>query len=165
MNYQNEMRRLVDDFVTHLADLWRQAAIESMMGAGGLGGSSSSGSSSSGSGSSSGEARRGPGRPPGSRNVTSAASQDGGSSSGGSSASASRSRNASRGGKRTSDELEQLSTQFLDFVKKNPGLRIEQINKGLGTTTKDLALPIRKLVSEGTVKVKGAKRATTYTMR
>ena len=162
MNYQNEMRRLVDNFVTQLADLWRQAAIESMMGAGGgLGGSSGSGSSSGGSGSGSGEARRGPGRPPGSRNVTSAASQD----SGGSSASASRSRNASRGGKRTSDELEQLSTQFLDFVKKNPGLRIEQINKGLGTTTKDLALPIRKLVSEGTVKVKGAKRATTYTMR
>jgi hypothetical protein len=29
-------------------------------------------------------------------------------------------------------------------VKANPGLRIEQINKELGTTTKDLALPSRE---------------------
>ena len=48
------------------------------------------------------------------------------------------------------------------FVKKNPGLRIEQINKQLGTTTKDLALPIRKLIAEGAIKAKGQKRSTTY---
>ncbi len=45
---------------------------------------------------------------------------------------------------------------------KNPGLRIEQINKQLGTTTKSLALPIRKLVAEKRVKTKGAKRSTAY---
>jgi predicted transcriptional regulator len=47
-------------------------------------------------------------------------------------------------------------------VKNNPGLRIEQINKQLGTTTKDLALPIRKLISDGVVSAKGQKRSTTY---
>ena len=67
-----------------------------------------------------------------------------------------------RGAKRSSDELERLSDQFVEFVKANPGLRIEQINKQLGTTTKDLALPIRKLISDGAVKVKGQKRSTTY---
>jgi len=47
-------------------------------------------------------------------------------------------------------------------VKAHPGLRIEQINKELGTTTKDLALPIRKLISEAAITAKGEKRSTTY---
>ena len=32
----------------------------------------------------------------------------------------------------------------------------------VGTTTKDLALPIRKLISDGALKTKGEKRSTTY---
>jgi hypothetical protein len=67
-----------------------------------------------------------------------------------------------RGAKRTSADLEALSERFASFVKSNPGLRIEQINKQLGTTTKDLALPIRKLISEGVINAKGQKRSTTY---
>ena len=67
-----------------------------------------------------------------------------------------------RGAKRTSADLEALSERFASFVAANPGLRIEQINKQLGTTTKDLALPIRKLISEGQIKAKGQKRSTTY---
>jgi hypothetical protein len=67
-----------------------------------------------------------------------------------------------RGAKRTSADLEALSSKFGSFVKTHPGLRIEQINKELGTTTKDLALPIRKLISEGMIKAKGKKRSTTY---
>jgi hypothetical protein len=67
-----------------------------------------------------------------------------------------------RGAKRTSADLEALSDRFASFVKANPGLRIEQINKQLGTTTKDLALPIRKLISEGVISAKGQKRSTTY---
>lgn len=67
-----------------------------------------------------------------------------------------------RGAKRGTDELEQLSNRFAQFVHDNPGLRIEQINKQLGTTTAALALPIRKLIAEGKVTVKGQKRSTTY---
>ncbi len=67
-----------------------------------------------------------------------------------------------RGAKRSSADLEALSERFASFVSTNPGLRIEQINKQLGTTTKDLALPIRKLISEGRIKAKGQKRSTTY---
>jgi hypothetical protein len=67
-----------------------------------------------------------------------------------------------RGAKRTAADLEVLSEKFASFVKASPGLRIEQINKELGTTTKDLALPIRKLIADGMVTAKGQKRSTTY---
>jgi hypothetical protein len=73
-------------------------------------------------------------------------------------------RGRGKGIKRTSDELEGLSDKFLDFVADNPGLRIEQINKQLGTSTKDLQLPIRKLLADGHLKAKGQKRSTTYTI-
>jgi hypothetical protein len=71
-------------------------------------------------------------------------------------------RGRGRGAKRTANELEKMQDEFLAFVGKNPGLRIEQINKQLGTTTKDLALPIRKLIADGSLKAKGKKRSTTY---
>jgi hypothetical protein len=67
-----------------------------------------------------------------------------------------------RGAKRTPADLAALSDKVASFVKANPGLRIEQINKQLDTTTKDLALPIRKLISEGVITAKGKKRSTTY---
>ena len=67
-----------------------------------------------------------------------------------------------RGAKRTAADLEMLSDKFASYVKANPGLRIEQINKELGTTTRDLALPIRKLIADGKISAKGQKRSTTY---
>jgi predicted HTH transcriptional regulator len=67
-----------------------------------------------------------------------------------------------RGAKRTAADLQALSDKFAAFVKANPGLRIEQINKQLGTSTKDLALPIRKLLADGVIAAKGQKRSTTY---
>src|SRR5215475_9090557 len=73
-----------------------------------------------------------------------------------------RGRARGRGAKRSPEDLEALSEKFASFVKTHPGLRIEQINKELGTTTKDLALPIRKLIAEGQITAKGKKRSTTY---
>lgn len=67
-----------------------------------------------------------------------------------------------RGVKRSADDLGRTSESFLSFVASNPGLRIEQINKQLGSSTKDLALPIRKLIASGDVVTKGEKRSTTY---
>ena len=64
--------------------------------------------------------------------------------------------------KRTAADLEALSSQVATFVKAKPGLRIEEINKELGTTTKDLALPIRKLIADGMLTAKGQKRSTKY---
>lgn len=67
-----------------------------------------------------------------------------------------------RGAKRTAADLEALSSKVAAFVKAKPGLRIEEINKELGTTTKDLALPIRKLIADGMLTAKGQKRSTKY---
>lgn len=67
-----------------------------------------------------------------------------------------------KGAKRTGDELDKLGEAFHAFVAKHPGLRIEQINKELDTSTKDLALPIRKMIADGSLKTKGSKRSTTY---
>ena len=67
-----------------------------------------------------------------------------------------------KGVKRTQADLDALAERVISFVKSKPGLRIEQINKELGTTTKDLALPIRKMVADGYLSAKGQKRSTTY---
>jgi hypothetical protein len=67
-----------------------------------------------------------------------------------------------KGGKRSADELQQLTESLLAHVKKNPGLRIEQIGAAIALTTKDLALPAKKLISEKKLRTKGQRRATTY---
>jgi len=65
---------------------------------------------------------------------------------------------------RTESDLRKLETLFATFVEANPGMRIERINERLGTTTQELALPVRRLVAEGTVAAKGKNRATRYFM-
>jgi ribosome-binding protein aMBF1 (putative translation factor) len=67
-----------------------------------------------------------------------------------------------KGAKRTPAELEALVKKLHSHIAKNPGQRIEQIGDALGVATKDLALPVRKLVSEKKVSSKGQKRATMY---
>lgn len=66
------------------------------------------------------------------------------------------------GAKRTPDELEKLTDRLLRCVTDHPGLRIEDVNKKLGTSTKDVAGPMRKLVVDGAVHTTGVRRATQY---
>jgi len=84
------------------------------------------------------------------------------SSLGGGSHTRMRRRSTRGGGKRAPADIDRLRDQFVAFVTKNPGLRIEQINAQLGTTTKDLALPVRKLIADGVIKTKGTRRSTAY---
>jgi hypothetical protein len=67
-----------------------------------------------------------------------------------------------KGEKRTAEELDTLESSFIEFVTANPGLRVEQINKQLGTNTKELMLPIRKLLASNKIKTEGQKRSTKY---
>lgn len=67
-----------------------------------------------------------------------------------------------KGEKRPKAEIAKLQEQVLAHIRANPGQRIELINKVLGTKTSDLALPLKKLIADGAVDTKGARRATTY---
>lgn len=67
-----------------------------------------------------------------------------------------------KGEKRPAAEIAGMSERVRKFVAENPGLRVEQINKALGTSTKELALPLRKLVAAGAVRSEGVKRSTQY---
>jgi hypothetical protein len=82
--------------------------------------------------------------------------------SGGASA-APRAKARAKGAKRTPEELEALTKNVLAHIKKNPGLRVEQIAAALGTSTKELALPIIKLGKA--LKTQGQRRGTKYTAR
>jgi hypothetical protein len=68
-----------------------------------------------------------------------------------------------KGGKRTAEELEAIKKEIVRFVRKNPGLRAEQIAKGLNTTTKELQLPMLALRQDKALKLKGNRRAASYT--
>jgi len=68
-----------------------------------------------------------------------------------------------KGQKRSPKELEMLESRLLRYVKIHPGQGIEQIAKGMTISTKELNLPMRKLVADGAIKTKGEKRATKYT--
>jgi hypothetical protein len=70
-----------------------------------------------------------------------------------------------KGAKRDPQVLESLTDRLLGFIAKNAGQRIEQIAASLGTTTKELALPAKKLIGEKKVRTTGQKRATKYFAR
>jgi hypothetical protein len=67
-----------------------------------------------------------------------------------------------KGAKRPADEIEATKERLYQYIKDNPGQRVEQINKALGTTTKDLTLPLKKLIADKAVRTEGEKRATAY---
>jgi hypothetical protein len=75
---------------------------------------------------------------------------------------AARTRGRGKGQKRDPQELEKLTQNLFAYVSKNSGQRIEQIAKGMGTTTKELALPAKKLIAEKKIRTKGQRRATSY---
>jgi hypothetical protein len=66
------------------------------------------------------------------------------------------------GEKRTPQQLAQITEQVYGYIKSNPGQGVEQIAKALQTSTKELTLPIRKLLTDKKVGSKGQKRATRY---
>lgn len=65
--------------------------------------------------------------------------------------------------RRSADQLEGIGMQVVRLLQGNKkGLRVEHINKTLGTTTRQLMRPIQKLLAEGKLKKSGERRATTY---
>jgi len=68
----------------------------------------------------------------------------------------------SPGEKRPPNELAKLTERLGDYIKSNPGARMEAIAKALGTPTRDLNLPIKKLFAAKKIRSEGHKRATEY---
>jgi hypothetical protein len=66
------------------------------------------------------------------------------------------------GEKRPPAELAKLTDKLGDYIKSNPGRRMEAIGKALGLPTRELNLPIKKLLAAKRVKTQGHKRATEY---
>jgi hypothetical protein len=67
-----------------------------------------------------------------------------------------------RRGKRTSDQIVATSKVILTQVRRQPGQGVEHIARVLKTSTKDLMLPIKKLLAEKQIRTTGVKRATKY---
>jgi len=67
-----------------------------------------------------------------------------------------------KGAKRPPGEIAKLTGRLLDYVKGHKGERIEQIAKGMSVTTRELNLPVKKLLADKSIRTRGQKRATQY---
>ena len=67
-----------------------------------------------------------------------------------------------KGAKRDPQMLQALTEKLGAFIKNNPGQRIEQIAQALGTPSKELVLPVKKLIAAKQISTKGQKRSTKY---
>jgi hypothetical protein len=152
-NAENNIKNRVDAFVNDLSDLIRQSALEAVAEALKKGGEVSAP-----------PARR-PGRPAKVVEAPVAAKPAGKPGRPAKSASASSQAAAAKrraGEKRSPVLLAQVTDQVGNHIKSNPGQGVEQIAKALSTTTKELTLPIRKLLGDKKITSKGQKRATRY---
>jgi hypothetical protein len=66
------------------------------------------------------------------------------------------------GAKRPPEELAKLIEKLAEFIKANPGARMELIAKALGASAAELRFPARKLVTAKRVRAEGQKQNTTY---
>ncbi len=66
------------------------------------------------------------------------------------------------GEKRPPAELAKLVDKLGDHIKAHPGQRMEAIGKALGMPTRELNLPIKKLLAAKKIRSEGHKRATEY---
>ena len=65
-------------------------------------------------------------------------------------------------GKRTSEEVDAMAEHILEHVKKNPGSSVEGMAKFFKLKSKELTLPINKLMAAKKLKTTGQKRGTKY---
>jgi hypothetical protein len=135
-NFDQQIRARIQNFTEELALLVRESALESLREALGE------------------PTKRGPGRPRGSGRLAKRAAKAPGRQG--------RAAARAKGAKRAPDELERLTTQLHQYIKANPGQRIEQVAAAMGTPTKELNLPVRKLIANKQLRTKGQKRATQY---
>jgi hypothetical protein len=141
----SEIRALIDQFSSKFRELLGLAALDSVQVA-----------LREGEGT---PVRSGPGRPRGSAKTASGMSGTRGPAYPLSAMSSSR-----RRVRRSSADDEAVADQVLTYVGSNPGARLEEIGRGLGTDTARLKLPVKELLASGRVRTEGQKRGTKYFM-
>lgn len=127
-NFEQQISQRVHAFVSEIAELARQQALETLSHAlaAGTGASSTNGSA----------VRRGPRGPYLGRDTS--------------------------GGRRSPSELAHACELLHAEIQAHPGLRMEQIGAALGAPTRELTLPIRKLLRDKKIRTEGQRRATRY---
>lgn len=149
-NVETQLKSRVDSFVAELSDLVRKAAIEAVQGALKGGAAAAPGVAKAAG------KKRGPA--PAAAPV--AAPKAAAKAPKAAAAPAASKRKA--GQKRSPDEIVKTTEKLLAYITKNSGQRIEEIAKGVGNSTKELTLPVKKLLNEKKITAKGEKRATRY---
>jgi len=66
------------------------------------------------------------------------------------------------GQKRDPKDIADIQKKLEDYIRANPGQRVEVIGKTIKVSTKELNLPLKKLKAAGTIIATGEKRATEY---
>jgi hypothetical protein len=65
-------------------------------------------------------------------------------------------------GKRSADDIAAFTAKILAAIKRKPGCKVNELADAVGTGTKDLALPIKKLLADKSISKRGQRRATRY---
>jgi len=137
-NLDSEIRARVDSFVNDLSHFVRVAAVEAVRGA--LGDGSA--------------APRRRGRPrkaaPALGRVARVAAPVAGR------------RRPGRPGRRSPEAVGKTMDQVRAHVRAKPGQRLEEMSRELGVPTRDLKLPVSKLLEAGELRTEGQKRGTRY---
>ncbi len=66
------------------------------------------------------------------------------------------------GQKRKPEDITSLTEHLRRYITRQPGLTIEAISTALNIPTRELLLPVKKLLAEGAFTTTGQKRATRY---
>jgi hypothetical protein len=132
-----QIRSRIDSFLNEMSQLVRLSALEAVHAA--LGGD----------GAVAAPKKRGPGRP---RKNAAAATT---------SAPAPAAKSGKRE-RRSAESVQATADAFLTYVKANEGQRLEQISAGMGVASKELKLPVIKLLEAKAVRTEGQKRGTMY---
>lgn len=135
-----QIRERISSFLEELSTLVRQSALEAVREAL-TGGAVAT------------PARRGPGRPPKPVAAAEPASV---------AKAPKAARKASKRGKRSSEDVTEIAAHLYDYISKNAGQSIEEIGRGMNTSTKTLKLPIKKLIEAKKLKTTGQRRGTRY---
>jgi hypothetical protein len=135
---QQQIETSIHAFVQELSTLVKAATVESVSQA--LGGEGAPA-----------KARRG--RPPGSKNASARAMVP------------VRPPRRGKRAKRSSEQVDAMAARVLEHVKKNSGTSVERMSKVFKVKSKELMLPIRKLISEKKLKTSGQRRGTKYHAR